>query len=67
MVNFVVTYQKELYLLISAILIFFLYGYCYHMYKSQRIGKKDYEKYSRLALDDNITDTPIERIEKTIK
>lgn len=26
-------------------------------------GKKDYEKYARLALDDGIMDTPVESME----
>lgn len=33
------------------------------MYKMQRSGKKDYEKYARLALDDGILDAPIEAVE----
>ena len=45
-------------------MIFFLtigfYIYIYHLYKSQKDGKKDYEKYSNMALNDNIDDTLVE-------
>ncbi|MCI5967974.1 cytochrome c oxidase, cbb3-type, CcoQ subunit [Helicobacter sp.] len=38
-----------------------LYAYIYHLYKSQRQGKIDYEKYARLALDDGLDDRLIEK------
>lgn len=45
-------------------MIFFLtigfYIYIYHLYKSQKDGTKDYEKYSNMALNDNIDDTLVE-------
>lgn len=37
-----------------------LYAYIYHLYKSQKDGKVDYEKYSDLALKDEIDTTPVE-------
>jgi cytochrome c oxidase cbb3-type subunit 4 len=37
-----------------------LYGYIIHLYRSEKKGEKDYEKYGNIALDDNITSTPIE-------
>ena len=37
-----------------------LYAYIYHLYKSQRDGVKDYEKYSDMALNDNIDDILVE-------
>ncbi len=37
-----------------------LYAYIYHLYKSQRDGVKDYEKYSNMALNDEIDDTLVE-------
>ncbi len=37
-----------------------LYAYIYHLYKSQREGVKDYEKYSNMALKDDIDDSLVE-------
>ena len=37
-----------------------LYAYIYHLYKSQRDGVKDYEKYSNMALNDDIDDVLVE-------
>ncbi|MDE5592249.1 MAG: cytochrome c oxidase, cbb3-type, CcoQ subunit, partial [Helicobacter sp.] len=37
-----------------------LYAYIFYLYKSQRSGEVDYEKYSRLALDDNLGDNLVE-------
>lgn len=53
-----------LYFVATIALVVFLYAYIYYMYKAQRTGAKDYEKYARLALDDGITDAPIESREK---
>ena len=36
------------------------YIYIYYLYKSQKAGKKDYEKYSNMALNDNIDDIIVE-------
>lgn len=52
--------QGYAYWFISLLLVILLYSYVYHLYKSQRTGKIDYEKYARLALDDNLDDDPIE-------
>ncbi len=45
-------------------MIFFLtigfYIYIYYLYRSQKNGAKDYEKYSDMALNDDIDDTLIE-------
>lgn len=56
----IVEYRGYLYFVATILLVVFLYSYIYYMYKAQRTGTKDYEKYARLALDDNITDTPLE-------
>ncbi len=37
-----------------------LYGYYYHLYKSEKTGRRNYEKYGNLALDDNISDEILE-------
>ncbi len=36
------------------------YAYIYHLYKSQRDGTKDYEKYSNMALNDDLSDSLVE-------
>lgn len=60
MLEFLVEARAYIYLIVTILLVVFLYSYIYHMYSMQRSGKKDYEKYARLALDDGILDTPIE-------
>lgn len=41
-------------------LVLMLYGYIIHLYRSEKKGEKDYEKYGNLAIDDEINSTPIE-------
>lgn len=60
LLEFIVAYQKEIYLAVTLLLVAFLYGYVYHLYSSQAKGVKDYEKYANLALNDNLDDEPIE-------
>lgn len=64
MLNFLIEYRRELYVISTIALVIFLYAYIYYMYKAQKSGKRDYEKYSRLALDDDITDTIIDSMGK---
>lgn len=63
MVDFIVSFRRELYVFSTIFLVFFLYAYIVYMYKAQRSGKRDYEKYSRIALDDDILDKPIESVD----
>ena len=37
-----------------------LYGYYFHLYKSERSGRRNYEKYSDLALKDGIDEEILE-------
>ena len=68
LLKFILSHQKEIYLIVTLLLVAFLYGYVYHLYSSQRKGVKDYEKYADLALHDNLDDEPIEpRTQKSIK
>lgn len=53
--------QAYAYWFITLLLVVLLYTYIYHLYKSQRSGKIDYEKYARLALDDELDDCLIEK------
>ena len=41
-------------------LVVMLYGYIIHLYRSEKKGERDYEKYGNIALDDEITSTPVE-------
>lgn len=60
MIEAIVEFRGYLYFIATIALVVFLYSYIYYMYRAQRMGAKDYEKYARLALDDNITDAPLE-------
>lgn len=44
----------------TIILVIVLYGYIIHLYRSEKKGERDYEKYGNIALDDEVTSTPIE-------
>ena len=55
-------YQGHLYVLMSVVLCIALYAYIYHLYSSQKKGRRDYEKYSQIALDDDITSSPVEEL-----
>jgi len=55
------------YLLMVVFLTIGLYAYIHHLYKTQKSGERDYEKYSNLALDDDITSSPIEEHTKDKK
>ncbi|MEA2029433.1 MAG: cytochrome c oxidase, cbb3-type, CcoQ subunit [Campylobacterota bacterium] len=48
-------------------LVFLLYGYIVHLYRSEKKGERDYEKYGNIALNDEISDAPIERNPKTLE
>lgn len=60
MLEFLIEARAYIYFVVTILLVIFLYSYIYYMYSAQQSGKKDYEKYARLALDDDILDTPIE-------
>lgn len=57
-------FQAWGYLFLTGLMVFVLYSYIYHLYSSERKGKKHYEKYSDIALHDEITDTPVEEVSK---
>ncbi|MDL0088841.1 cytochrome c oxidase, cbb3-type, CcoQ subunit [Campylobacter gastrosuis] len=46
------------------VMVFVLYGYFYHLYKSERTGRRNYEKYANLALDDDINGVVLEQNKK---
>lgn len=48
-------------------LVVMLYGYIIHLYRSEKKGERDYEKYGNIALDDEIDSKPIEKNPKLSK
>ncbi|ERJ31692.1 cytochrome c oxidase, cbb3-type, CcoQ subunit [Campylobacter concisus] len=53
------------YFFLTAFLAVTLYAYFFHLYKSEKNGRRNYEKYSKLALNDEIGGEILER--KAIK
>jgi len=49
------------YILLVIFLTIGLYAYIHHLYKTEKDGRRDYEKYSDLALNDSIDSTPVEK------
>jgi cytochrome c oxidase cbb3-type subunit 4 len=47
-------------LFMTVFLVLMLYGYIIHLYRSEKRGEKDYEKYGKIALDDEIDSKPVE-------
>ena len=43
----------------TVFLVVMLYGYIIYLYKSEKKGVKDYEKFGNIALDDEINSKPI--------
>jgi len=59
--------QAYAYFFFTGFLVFVLYGYIIHLYKAQKDGTRDYEKYGNLALDDEVSSEPLETIERSEK
>jgi len=51
--------QAYAYLIGTVIAVVVLYSYIVYLYKSEKNGEKDYEKYGKLALDDSIDSKPL--------
>ncbi len=47
-------------------LVIMLYGYIIHLYRSEKKGESDYEKFGNIALDDEIDSKPIVPNPKTM-
>lgn len=58
---------KFVYLICTIFLVGWLYSYIYYLYRSQATGKVDYEKYSKLALQDSLDDALIESCDRADK
>ena len=42
------------YVIMTGVLVVVLYSYIVYLYRSEKKGEKDYEKYGNLALDDEL-------------
>jgi len=56
------TFQVYAYIVVAGIMVVIFYSYIYHIYSSEKKGINDYEKYSQIALDDDIDSTPVEKL-----
>lgn len=43
------------------------YSYAYSIYRRQKTGEKDFEKYSNLVLDDSLDSAPLEKRDRKIE
>jgi len=59
--------QGVMYFALIIFLTIVLYGYIFHLYRSEKRGERDYEKYGKMALDDELTSKPVEPIEEENK
>jgi len=48
---------------ITLFIFIVFYSYAYSIYKRQRTGERDFEKYSNLVHDDSLDSTPLEKRE----
>ena len=53
------------YFFFTVFLVLVLYGYIYHLFKSEKTGRRNYEQYANIALNDSLTDQPVEKISTT--
>lgn len=58
----IATIQAYAYFFFTGFLVLVLYGYIYHLYSSEKKGTRDYEKYGNIALNDEVTDKPVEKV-----
>ena len=54
-------FQAYGYFALTAFLSIMLWWYIYHLYSSEKKGRKDYEKYGNMALHDELTDELVEK------
>jgi len=54
------TFSAYAYFGLTVFLVIMLYSYIYHLYtKRKSADGVDYEEYANMALDDDLTDTPV--------
>jgi cytochrome c oxidase cbb3-type subunit 4 len=54
------TFQGYAKFFLLAVVFVIFYGYAYSIYKRDKTGERDFEKYSDLVLDDSIESKPLE-------
>lgn len=52
--------QGVAFFILLVVLCLVLYGYFFHLRRSEKTGERNYEKYANLALDDHIDDSVLE-------
>jgi len=58
-------FQGYGYFLVTVFMTVALYAYIYHLYKNRKDADgHDYEEYSNMALNDDISDSPVNDISK---
>ncbi|MDR0408498.1 MAG: cytochrome c oxidase, cbb3-type, CcoQ subunit [Campylobacteraceae bacterium] len=55
-----IKYQAYGYFFLIVFLVTVLYWYYFHLYKSEKTGRRNFEKYGKIALEDEIYNKPIE-------
>ena len=59
----IVTFQAYGYFFITVFMVVALYGYIYHLYSKKKDATGvDYEAYGNIALNDDITDEPVNKV-----
>jgi len=53
------------YFFFTIFLTVILYAYILHLYRAEKKGTRNYEKYGKLALDDELDSPPVEPKEET--
>ncbi|MBZ7935324.1 MULTISPECIES: cytochrome c oxidase, cbb3-type, CcoQ subunit [Campylobacter] len=53
-------FQAYGFFLLVVFLSLVLYSYLYHLYRAEKNGERNYEKYANLVLDDSINDSVLE-------
>lgn len=55
-------FQSYSYIIVTILLCVGLYAYFMHLFRSEKSGRRNYEKYGNLALEDSIDDEILESI-----
>jgi cytochrome c oxidase cbb3-type subunit 4 len=59
----IATLQGYCYFFLTVFLVLALYGYIYHLYSKKKDATGvDYEEYGNMALKDDITDEPVNKV-----
>lgn len=55
------SFQGYGFFFLMLLMVVVLYAYWFHLYKSEKKGRRNYEKYAKLALDDELDDKVLEK------